>query len=29
MDNGELEYPVIKNTSVVDSIKDWIIDQMI
>ena len=29
MDNGELEYPVIKNTSVVESIKDWIIDQMI
>jgi DNA-binding FadR family transcriptional regulator len=29
MDVGELEYPVIKNTSVVESIKDWIIDQMI
>ena len=29
MDNANLEYPVIRNQSVVDSIKDWIIDQMI
>ncbi len=26
---GALEYPVLKNTSVVDSVKDWIIDQLI
>ena len=29
MDNANLEYPVFRNQSVVDSIKDWIIDQMI
>ncbi len=29
MAHEELEYPVIRNTSVVESIKDWIIDQMI
>ena len=29
MDSNELEYPVIRNTSVVDSVKDWITDQMI
>lgn len=27
--NSALEYPTIKNTSVVDSVKDWIIDQLI
>ena len=29
MDSNELEFPVIRNTSVVDSVKDWITDQMI
>ena len=29
MDNTNLEFPVFRNQSVVDSIKDWIIDQMI
>ena len=28
-DNTNLEYPVIRNQSVVDSVKDWITDQMI
>ena len=27
--NDRLEYPVIKNASVVDSVKDWITDQLI
>lgn len=27
--NSNLEYPILKNTSVVDSVKDWIIDQII
>ena len=29
MDSNELEFPVIRSTSVVDSVKDWITDQMI
>ncbi len=29
MDIANLEYPVIRNQSVVDTVKDWIIDQMI
>ena len=29
MDSNELEFPVIRNASVVDSVKDWITDQMI
>ena len=29
MDSNALEYPVIRNQSVVESVKDWIIDQMI
>ena len=29
MESGALEYPVIKNQSVVESVKNWIIDQMI
>ena len=29
MDSNELEFPVIRNSSVVDSVKDWITDQMI
>jgi len=29
INNSSLEYPVIKNASVVDTVKDWIIDQLI
>ena len=29
MDSNELEFPVIHSTSVVNSVKDWITDQMI
>ena len=29
MGNNTLEYPTIRNISVVDAVKDWIIDQLI